>query len=76
MILIFVSYKVEVMENETYTQVVFFYDKFVCDDEVDFQKDFQGNKNLSQVMYLSINDSILSLLPIPYFGASFIHKSP
>ncbi len=41
MILVFVNYEVEVMENETYTQVVFFYDKFVCDDEVDFHKKIQ-----------------------------------
>jgi hypothetical protein len=53
MVLVFVCYEVEVMENETYTHVVFSYGKFICDDEVDSQR-FLGNKNLSQVMYLSI----------------------
>ncbi len=41
-----------------------------------FSQKNSSNKHLSQVMYISINDFILSLLSIPYFGASFIHKSP
>jgi len=38
--------------------------------------EFTSNKDLSQVIYLSTNDCIPSLLLIPYIGASFIHKSP
>jgi hypothetical protein len=52
------------------------YDKFVYGGEVDFWiHKLLSNKNLSQVIYLSINGWISSLLLIAHIGASSIHKS-
>jgi len=54
----------------------FFYDKFVYGGEVGFwTQKLLGNKNLSQVIYLSRNGWISSLLLIARIGASSIHKS-
>ncbi len=56
--LVFVCCKIVAMENETYTLVGFFYNKFIYDNEIDFHKKNSANKNLSEIMHLSTNDYI------------------